>query len=181
MNAETMRLLLAKGLSSGDLLEIAEAMERKSDSTNAERQARYRAARKGKRVTRYSNGVTPPIDNNHTPLVPCSDEQETNDLEANASSPSADGGDLKPEHFAEAWNDLAGKLGKPAIREITPERRMRLRARIAGYSLDDFREVLGNVERSPFLRGDKGWKGCTFDWLTKKANFQKVLEGNYNG
>lgn len=21
---------------------------------------------------------------------------------------------------------------------------------------------------------------CTFDWITKKANFQKILEGNYN-
>jgi len=88
---------------------------------------------------------------------------------------------LKPEHFAEAWNDLADRIGKPRIRTLTPERRIRLRARIAGYSLDEFREVLGNIERSAFLRGDRNWQGCTFDWVTKKANFQKILEGNYNG
>ncbi len=87
---------------------------------------------------------------------------------------------LKPEHFVEVWNDLADRIAKPKIRSLTPERRERLKARIAGYSLDEFREVLGNIETSSFLRGDKGWNGCTFDWVTKKANFQKILEGNYN-
>lgn len=103
------------------------------------------------------------------------------ELEAKASSGSGDPEALKPEHFVEAWNDLADRLAKPKVRDITPERRVRLKARIAGYSLDDFRTVLGNVERSPFLRGDRQWQGCTFDWITKKANFQKILEGNYNG
>ena len=44
----------------------------------------------------------------------------------------------------------------------------------------DFVTVFNNIEMSPFLRGDHGWKGCTFDWVFKKANFQKILEGNYN-
>lgn len=92
---------------------------------------------------------------------------------------------LNPDHIVEAWNGLASRLGKPQVRALTPERRQRLRARIAGYSLDEFREVFGNIEASAFLRGDeirgRSWDGCTFDWVTKKANFQKVLEGNYNG
>jgi len=108
-------------------------------------------------------------------------ETEAEELEAKASCASDEAHTLKPEHFVESWNRLAGRLGKPAVRDLTPERRVKLKARIAGYSLEDFREVLGNVERSPFLRGDKGWTGCTFDWVTKKANFQKILEGNYNG
>ena len=92
---------------------------------------------------------------------------------------------LKPDHVVEAWNELADRLGKPRVRALTPERRTRLRSRIAGYSLDDFREVFGNIEASAFLRGDeirgRSWSGCNFDWLTKKSNFQKILEGNYNG
>lgn len=87
---------------------------------------------------------------------------------------------LKPEHIVEHFNELAAELGKPQIRKLTPERRTLLKARIAGYSLDEFREVFGNIRRSAFLRGDTGWKGCTFDWIFKKANFQKILEGNYN-
>jgi uncharacterized protein YdaU (DUF1376 family) len=88
--------------------------------------------------------------------------------------------ELKPEHFVEAWNDLARDLGKRSIRDLTPERRQTLKARINGYSLDDFMAVLGSIRTSPFLRGDTGWRGCTFDWVIKKANFQKILEGNYN-
>lgn len=108
-------------------------------------------------------------------------EPSTPDIPNGISPPPSAGDKLKPEHFVEKWNALALRLGKPVVRNLTPERRVKLKARIAGYSLDDFREVLGNVERSPFLRGDKDWQGCTFDWITKKANFQKILEGNYNG
>ena len=107
-------------------------------------------------------------------------DTEKEELEAKASSSSDDEPALRPEHVVESWNALAGRIGKPKVLALTPERRVKLKARIAGYSLDDFRNVLGNVERSPFLRGDTGKNFCTFDWLTKKANFQKILEGNYN-
>lgn len=90
-----------------------------------------------------------------------------------------EGDNLKPEHFVEAWNELAGKLAKPRIRDLTPERRQKLKARINGHTIEDFQEVLGNIERSPFLSSEKG-KFCTFDWVLSKGNFQKILEGNYN-
>ena len=86
---------------------------------------------------------------------------------------------LKPEHVVEAWNELATRIGRPSIRQLTPERRQAVKARIRSHSVDDFLEVMQNIERSPFLSGEKG-KFCTFDWITKKANFQKILEGNYN-
>lgn len=68
LNAATIQVLIDKGLTAADILEVAQASERKVDSTAAERQARYRERRKEtKRNARNSNGVTPPIDNNHTP------------------------------------------------------------------------------------------------------------------
>lgn len=88
---------------------------------------------------------------------------------------------LKPDHVVESWNVLAKKIGRPCVRELTPERRTSLKARIAGYSIDDFRQVLASVERSPFLRGERNWPGVTFDWIIKKNNFLKILEGNYDG
>ena len=91
-----------------------------------------------------------------------------------------EGETLKPEHIRDKWNELAGRLGKPKVRDLTPERRQLLKARIAQYDIDDFVSVFGKVERSPFLRGDTGWQRCTFDWIFKKANFQKALEGNYD-
>lgn len=87
---------------------------------------------------------------------------------------------LKPDHISEEWNTLAAKIGKPCVRDLTPERRQLLKARIAQYGMDDFLTVFGKIERSRFLRGDTGWRGGNFDWVFKKANFQKILEGNYD-
>lgn len=103
------------------------------------------------------------------------------DLEAKASRPSDDEPSLRPEHIVEKWNEIAPTFGKPKVRDITPERRQLLKARIAQYPIDDFVTVFGNIRGSPFLRGDTGKQFCTFDWAMKKANFQKILEGNYNG
>ena len=75
---------------------------------------------------------------------------------------------------------VAGKIGRPKVRDLTPERRKLLNDRIRQYDVDDFVTVFNNIERSAFLRGDGGWQGCTFDWTFKKGNFQKILEGNYN-
>lgn len=108
-------------------------------------------------------------------------ETETEYLEPDGSRPSDDEPALCPEHVVEKWNEIAPALGKPKVRDLTPERRQLLKARIAQYSIDDFVTVFGNIRGSPFLRGDTGKHFCTFDWAMKKANFQKVLEGNYNG
>ena len=48
-------------------------------------------------------------------------------------------------------------------------------------TIPDFIQVFQNIQKSPFLRGETGWMGCGFDWVFKKTNFQKILEGNYNG
>ena len=112
------------------------------------------------------------------PKGSCSSRDEP-DEKPPAKQDQGDDLGLKPEHVVDKWNELAGRIGKPRVRDLTPERRVKLKARIAGYSVDDFRSVLGGIERSGFLRGDTGWHGCTFDWMTKKANFQKILEGNY--
>ena len=88
--------------------------------------------------------------------------------------------ELKPEHVVEVWNDLAGEIGRPAVRDLTPERRALLKARIAAHTIDDFTEAIDRIRCSPFLRGERKWSGVTFDWFIKKSNFLKILEGNYS-
>ena len=157
---------------------------------SAERQRRYRERNK---VTDSSEaGEAQPVteetsrnievtsQSRHGDAPETETETETDILEPNGSCASGDANQLKPEHVVESWNDLAPTIGKPMVRDLTPERRVRLKARIAGYSIDDFNNVLAGISRSSFLRGDTGWHGCTFDWFTKKANFQKILEGNYD-
>lgn len=136
---------------------------------------RVRAYRK-RQQKQCSETVQQPCNVSETP-------QETDtetELSPNGDCASDDA--LKPEHVVSVWNEqIAPALGKPKVRKFTPERRIRLKARIAGFTVAEFREVISNIMASPFLRGDTGWHGFSFDWFTKKANFLKILEGNYNG
>lgn len=75
MNIETMRLLVEKGLSAADILEVAETMAAPvKRSAAAERQARYRARLKGddvtRDVTRYDNAECDPAPSPLSPPYP---------------------------------------------------------------------------------------------------------------
>jgi hypothetical protein len=157
-----------------------------SSDRSKERQAAYRERKKagqgrGDGVHNDDNAgdsdaaVTSPSRHRDAPET----EAETEELEPEGSCASDDA--LRPEHIVSSWNDqIAPALGKPQVRMLTPERRVRLKPRIAGFTVAEFREVISNILESPFLRGDTGWQGFSFDWFTKKANFVKILEGNYN-
>lgn len=181
LNADTIEYLLSKGLTGEDLLEVARRSEKRRDPTNAERQARFKAKKRTKSNGVTVTDVTPPNDSISNPPSP----SEPNGSSGETASDDADvqvGVEiLLPQHVVDEWNTVAGRLAKPRVRDLTPERRQLVRARIAQYSIDDFVDVFGKVERSPFLRGETGgWGGCTFDWIMKKGNFQKILEGNYD-
>lgn len=45
----------------------------------------------------------------------------------------------------------------------------------------EMRSVFERVEKSDFLSGRNGkWDGCSFDWILKPSNWQKIIEGNYD-
>lgn len=67
LNAATIEILLAKGLTGDDLLDVARAMEKRADPTAAERQRRCRENKKAGNMSRRDVTRDPPIDNNHTP------------------------------------------------------------------------------------------------------------------
>lgn len=169
---EIARRLREVDLVDADLNPVAwDELQFKSDnSTERAREWRKRQQKQGGNETQRCSNVA---------VTAQETDKDTEREEANASCASDDA--LKPEHFVESWNTLAARYSLPAVRKLTPERRKAVRARIAGYTVDEFREVLTAIDQSPFLRGERNWRGCTFDWITKKANFQKVLEGNYNG
>ena len=103
--------------------------------------------------------------------------KETTVVVAIATRASDDAPGLKPVHVFEKWNEVAKRVGKATVRDLTPSRQQLVRARIGQYSLEDFVVVFGKVEGSNFLREGRF---CTFDWIMKRANFQKIIEGNYD-
>lgn len=93
---------------------------------------------------------------------------------------TASGEAVTAQNIFDEFNVVAGKLGLPLARDLNPTRRQLLNHRAKQHSIDDFATVFGNIESSPFLRGDKGSTPCKFDWVFKANNFTKILEGNYN-
>jgi hypothetical protein len=109
LNAAAIRLMEAKGLTIGDVAEIAEAME-SGRSSAAVRQARYRAKKKGSDVTNVdvTRDVTlPPYEDTSTPPVP--------PVEPNGST-APKGRNDRGAKISESWIP-------PAIAELSPEAR----------------------------------------------------------
>lgn len=154
-----------------------------SSDTSAERQRRYRDKKRAeeREVDQPSGDAEVTSPSRHRDAPETETELETErEVSSKDDRPSDEGPSLQPEHIQEYWNEFAPTLTRPTIRDLTPERRQLVRARIAQYSLEDFQTVFAKCRDSPFLRGDKGRTPLTFDWLMKKGNFQKTLEGNYD-
>lgn len=84
MNADALAYLALKGLTLAEVIEFARIAERKKDPTNAERQARHRDSKRNGKVTRYSNGVTPPIEEIIPPSSHISPSGENENVTARA-------------------------------------------------------------------------------------------------
>ena len=82
---------------------------------------------------------------------------------------------VKPQSVVDAFNRICTSL--PRVEKITPKRRDHIRAR--GATLEEFERVFQRVEASEFLSGRGGWRGCSFDWIIRPNNWQKIAEGNY--
>jgi hypothetical protein len=81
----------------------------------------------------------------------------------------------------------------PGVKCLTDARRAAIRMRIAEHTAEKLHEVYEKAEKSDFLCGrrpgnkdstgrnsaENTWR-ASFDWLLNKANFVKVLEGNYD-
>ena len=80
-----------------------------------------------------------------------------------------------------AYNATAARVGWPSVQKLTPARRAAVRGRLKDAGGAEGWEIaLAKAEASPFLRGERGGFSCTFDFLSKQANFTKLMEGNYD-
>jgi hypothetical protein len=78
------------------------------------------------------------------------------------------------------WNDLAGRIGLPVAKALTPDRRKQIKARLDPDGLDGWREALSGVEASRHCRGqnDRGWK-ADLDFVCQAKSYQRLREGTY--
>lgn len=105
--------------------------------------------------------------------------------EANASSDSAISQAVPANDVSEAvaaYNAEAPAHGWPQVQKLTPARGKALKARLKDAGgMDGWHHALSVASNSDFLSGRNGrWSGFCFDWMTKQANFTKLMEGNYD-
>lgn len=79
----------------------------------------------------------------------------------------------------DAFKESASLKGWPTPKRLTPDRKSALSARLADAGgLDGWVEALRKAEASTFISEKPHW--FNFDWMTKAANFTKLMEGNYD-
>lgn len=83
------------------------------------------------------------------------------------------------QEIQDMFNEICKDL--PSIREMTEQRKRKVKSFLKKRSLDELRSFFMKVEASDFLTGRDGkWDNCSFDWITKPENIQKIIEGNYD-
>lgn len=80
------------------------------------------------------------------------------------------------------WNSFCDNNPTvPKIKEITNNRRKKIKLRYQEPSFKDFNAILTCINKQPFLMGDndRRWK-ATFDWIIENdTNYMKILEEKY--
>jgi len=84
-----------------------------------------------------------------------------------------------PEALIVAWNTGAPHLCP--VRVLTPQRRVKAKARLRQYPEADWTAVIARLDASSFCRGENSsrWK-AGFDFLLRETTVPKTLEGVYD-
>ncbi len=92
-------------------------------------------------------------------------------------------GEIPYQEIVDNFNYICKSL--PQIKVLTDSRKKQIKSiySFMKNDIDKIKKLFSAVEDSDFLTGrsqnSNGWKGATFDWIIKKSNLVKILEGNY--
>ena len=84
------------------------------------------------------------------------------------------------EQIRQAFIECCPSLAKPnTVSTWTATRKQAVKSK--NLQLNEACEMFKRVEASDFLSGrSEKWGGCSFDWIFKPANWQKISEGTYD-
>jgi hypothetical protein len=83
--------------------------------------------------------------------------------------------------LADLWNATTTPP-IPRCRELTEDRKRRIRSRLSERDFTEWGEVFAKIEQSAFMRGENrdGWR-VSFDWIIRNSEHAaRVLEGKYD-
>ena len=112
-------------------------------------------------------------------------QEQQEHKEDNILSVSGKNGHVPYLEIQTAFNEILGDF-LPQISALNEQRKKTIKQR---FNTDDKTKTLEwwrdqffpLIADSDFLTGRNGkWTSCSFDWILKQANFQKIREGTYN-
>ena len=86
------------------------------------------------------------------------------------------------EEIKNKWIEIAHKFNLSGVKlKINDKRKKAIKILLNEYTIEELLQAMDKIHISKFMQGDNKnkWQ-VTFDWLIKKANLLKVLEGNYD-
>ena len=79
------------------------------------------------------------------------------------------------------YNETAQRCGLSKIQILNPSRKAKLMARLRECGgIDGWKGALKNIEASPFLRGETTDWRADIDFMLRRSNFTKLMEGGYD-
>lgn len=80
----------------------------------------------------------------------------------------------------DAYNEVAAKCRLPRATKLTDLRAKKIQARLRDYGLDGWKQALGNIEKSAFLRGQTQHGFCAdLDFVCRPERFERLHDGGY--
>jgi uncharacterized protein YdaU (DUF1376 family) len=155
-----------------------EISNRSNDLENAITAGKASAEKRQQKQSRKATPVQRPFNHTDTDTDTNTNNRDTNvSLALSAPEPASP--------LAEAvaiYNQTAEEVGWPRAQKITPARSQALKARLRDCGgIEGWRIAMDKGKASDFLSGRAtGSTPATFDWITKQANFTKMMEGNYD-
>ncbi len=112
------------------------------------------------------------------------DKEEDKDKENTTHTPPVH----KEKGNSHEWQTIINDFNRicpslPSVKGMSEERKANIKQRLSEHPDTTLAEVFERVEKSDFLTGrtkKDPWRGCSFDWIIKKANYIKIIEGNYD-
>jgi len=179
--AEKMRTVIMQyGLfeTENDEFFYSDSLNRRMGSLSA-----FRESQRNKALKRWNNaGALPRECNGNADPMPVKEskvkESKVNNEDSTPDEPATV--NLNYEDYRNAFISACPSL--PAPNKSSRWNGARKKAiRDKHMTVEQMETAFERIEKSDFLSGRSGkWQGCSIDWILKPANWQKIVEGNYD-
>lgn len=148
--------------------------EEKADAKNKSQKSEHQndKAKKAYNDNEYDNDNENDNENENVDDL----NSNSNELQCETSQPHAE--TINYRSLVDFFNSETKGVFGTIQQNLSDKRKSMIRARIREHGKKMFEQAIKKASRSDYLKSGKF--NCTFDWIIKPTNFEKILSGNYD-